>query len=111
MQPNYIKKGKEMRKTFKEIISDFDAHLQKSNKKYYSDFYIGITNDVQRRLFTEHNVDKDNAWWIYREAIDKKTAQLVEEHYLNEGMEGDTGGGTNDSTYVYCYEIMSTTKE
>lgn len=97
--------------TKNQIIAAIDTHLQKSSKQYYSDFYIGITNDVSRRLFTEHNVDKNNAWWIYREAINKATAQAVEEYYLDKGMKGDTGGGTDDSTYVYCYEITSSTKE
>ncbi len=100
-----------MKKTSQQIIEDIDAHLQKSKKLYYSDFYIGITNDVTRRLFIEHNVSKNNDWWIYREAADKTTAQKVEEYYLAKGMKGDTGGGTNDTTYVYCYEISNTTKE
>ncbi len=100
-----------MKKTKDQIIADFDAHLQKSSKEYYSDFYVGITNDIERRLFTEHNVHKDNAWWIWREATNKATAQAVEEYYLDKGMKGDTGGGTDDSTYVYCYEITSYTKE
>lgn len=33
-----------MRKTAKEIIADVEKHLTKSNKRYYSDFYVGITN-------------------------------------------------------------------
>ena len=67
-----------MRLTAKEIIADFDAHLQKSSKQYYSNFYVGITNNIERRLFVEHNVSKENAWWIYRTAIDKAAAQVVE---------------------------------
>lgn len=47
-----------MRKTAKEIIVDVEEHLTKSNKRYYSDFYVGITNDIERRLFAEHNVEK-----------------------------------------------------
>ena len=100
-----------MSKTKNQIIADFDAHLQKSAKKYWNDYYVGITNDINRRLFTEHNVDKNNDWWIFREANDKSTAQAVEEYYLAKGMQGDTGGGTDDSVYVYCYEISSSTKE
>ena len=72
---------------------------------------IGITNDVDRRLFGEHNVDKNHAWWIYRTAVDKATAQVVEEHFLSKGMKGETGGGTDDTIYVYCYEVTNTTKE
>ena len=100
-----------MKKSKKEIIADFDAHLQKRKKEYWSDYYVGITNDIERRLFTEHNVSKNNAWWIYREATDKATAQEVEEYYLAKGMNGDTGGGTEDSVFVYCYEIPNTTNE
>ena len=100
-----------MRKTSREIISDVESHLACSKKKYYSDFYIGITNDVDCRLFGEHNVDREHSWWIYRTAIDKAAAQVVEEHFLDKGMKGDTGGGTEDTIYVYCYEITNSTKE
>lgn len=91
------------------IIKDITCHLGKSLKRYYPDFYIGITNDVERRVFGEHNVSKENAWWIWREACDKATAQEVEEYFLSQGMQGDTGGGNVDTIYVYCYEITSNT--
>lgn len=100
-----------MKKTFSQIVAEIDSHLEKSQKEFYSDFYVGITNDVERRLFTEHNVQKDDQWWIYRDAIDKSTVQRVEEYYLDKGMKGDTGGGTDDSTFVYCYEITRNTVE
>lgn len=104
---NFVK----MKKTFSQIVAEIDSHLEKSQKEFYSDFYVGITNDVERRLFTEHNVPENEHWWIYRDAIDKSTAQRVEEYYLDKGMKGDTGGGTDDSTYVYCYEITRNTVE
>lgn len=100
-----------MKKAFSQIIADMDSHLKKSQKEFYSDFYVGITNYVDRRLFDEHNVQKEGQWWIYRDAINKSTAQRVEEYYLNKGMKGDTGGGTDDSTFVYCYEITRNTIE
>ena len=50
-----------MKYTKNQIIAAIDALLQKGTKQYYSYFYIGITDDVNRRLFTEHNVDKANA--------------------------------------------------
>ena len=93
------------------IISDINCHLSKSSKQCYADLYIGITNDIERRLFGEHNVNKENAWWIWREACDKWTAQEVEEYFLEQGMKGDTGGGNNGTVYVYCYEITNNTIE
>lgn len=92
-----------------EIINDIDSHLRESTKEYWSDFYIGITNNIERRLFEEHNVNKENDWWIWRKALDKGTAQEVEEYYLAKGMEGNTGGGNKDTVYVYCYEITENT--
>lgn len=100
-----------MKKTATDIISEINAHLNKSLKKDYSNYYVGITNDIERRLFGEHNVSKDNAWWIYCVAYNKEEAQQVEEYFLKKGMQGDTGGGTEDSTFVYCYEITNETNE
>ena len=42
----FNQKSSIMRKTAKEIIVDVEEHLTKSNKRYYSDFYVGITNDI-----------------------------------------------------------------
>ena len=42
-----------MRRNFSEIVADINSHLEKSQKQYYSDFYVGITNDIERRLFEE----------------------------------------------------------
>ncbi len=100
-----------MKQKFDQIVADFDSHLQSSQREYYSDFYVGITNDVERRLFGEHNVQREKNWWIFREALDKVTAQKVEEYYLDKGMQGDTGGGNDDTVFVYCYEIDNNTIE
>lgn len=94
--------------TKEKIIAEITSYLQTSN---YTGFYIGITNDVERRLFEEHKVSPKNGCWIYIEADSKSIAQDVEEYFLNEGMQGDTGGGNDDSTYVYCYQITSYTVE
>ena len=91
--------------SFAEIVKAFDEHLTKSVKQNYSDFYVGITNDVERRLFQEHKVNRETMWWIFRTATSKAVAEQVENYYLDKGMQGDTGGGTEESKIVYCYEI------
>lgn len=95
--------------TREEIIYTIDQHLRVSGKRSYSDFYVGITNDVNRRLFHEHNVNRETMWWIYCPANTKEIAQEVEQYYLRCGMQGNAGGGTDDSLYVYCYAIGVTT--
>lgn len=99
-----------MRKDFNQIVEEIEEHLKKSRKEYYSDFYIGITENVQRRLFEEHNVSRENSWYITRTAINEDTARKVEKYFLDLGMKGGAGGGTNP-TIVYCYEISNNTKQ
>lgn len=95
------------------IIQTINQHLTKSDKEYYQDYYIGITNDIVERLFGYHQVDKDNDWWIHCKADTEEISREVEKFYLEKGMDGGTGGGTpNDPPlYVYCYEIGEHTKE
>ena len=89
------------------IINDIEKHLSNSVKEYYSDFYVGITNDVNKRMFADHQVNKDNDWWIYCKADSEDIARDVENYYLELGMKGDTGGGNpeNPPLFVYSYEI------
>lgn len=100
-----------MAKDFKTIIDDINTHLSKSGKRYYSDFYIGITNDVERRMFTEHNVAKEKSWWIYRTATNSEIAHDVEDYFLKKGMRGGSEGGNEESNIVYCYAVSPTTVE
>jgi len=100
-----------MAKNYDTIIMEIDKHISLSGKRYYSDFYIGITKNIQQRLFGDHNVSKENSWWIYRTAESSDVARLVEKHYLELGMRGGTGGGDDDSCVIYCYVVTPTTVE
>lgn len=95
------------------IINAIDEHLKKSNKQYYNQFYIGITSDVNARLFGAHKVPRENHWWIYRFADNEQIARDVERHYIDLGMQGGEGGGTGEGnvTCVYCYAIANYTVE
>lgn len=96
--------------TYDNIIKEFDAHMKKSGCRYYSDFYVGITNDARRRLFDEHHVDKDHQWWIFSAADNEDIARQVEQHYLKSGMRGSFGGGKGDGSAIYVYSYVVTPK-
>lgn len=100
-----------MAKNYETIIREIDNHISLSGKRYYSDFYIGITKNIQQRLFGDHNVSKENSWWIYRTAESSDVARKVERHYLDLGMRGGAGGGDDDTCVVYCYVVTPTTVE
>ncbi|WP_294618614.1 hypothetical protein [uncultured Bacteroides sp.] len=100
-----------MKKDYETIVKEIVEHLSKSGKRYYSDFYIGITNDVEQRMFKEHNVPKEKNWWIFRTAENSDIAREVENHFLKLGMRGDNKGGDDTSNVVYCYAVTPTTAE
>ena len=96
---------------FDRIVKEIDNHLSVSGKRYYSDFYIGITKNIEQRLFRDHNVPRQNSWWIYCIAESDEIARMVENHYLQLGMRGGSGGGDDGSCFVYCYAVTPTTVE
>lgn len=99
--------------TYDEIIKGFDEHLKKSGCRFYSDIYIGMTSDAEKRLFEDHHVAKDEQWWVYAMADDENVAHQVKEHYLDKGMRGSSNNekGNGNATIVYCYAITPKTKE
>ena len=98
--------------TKQEIIDAIEKHLGCSLKRYYQDFYVGITSDINARLFDAHNVPERGHWYIYRLADTEDIAREVEKYFLDLGMDGGTGGGTGDGNvqYVYCYEKGTNTR-
>lgn len=98
---------------YDDIIKSIDEHLSKSPKLYYRDFYIGITDNIDERLFGYHKVNKQSDWWIYCIGDSEDIARKVEKYYINKGMKGGPGGGKGEgkTKCVYCYEITNNTKE
>lgn len=69
----------------------------------YSDCYVGITSNVQQRLFVEHNVPRATGRYIHRTADRASIAREVEQHFINAGMKGG-GGGSRTARIVYSYK-------
>ena len=63
--------------TKEEIIADIRSHFGFTVFSGYSNYYVGITNDINRRLFDEHNVSEQKDYWIYRTADCKSIAQKL----------------------------------
>lgn len=91
------KKGKTM--TVEQIKKEIDDHVNGN----YADYYIGITNNIERRL-AQHNVKNYD---LAYKMNSKQYAQEIEEYFLDKGMDGDTGGGNDDSVCVYVYKKTS----
>ncbi len=103
----HLKKGGNlMAKSKQEIIEDITNHF---NGKIYKDCYRDITSDIDSRLFVNNNVSKENGHWIYRSASSDNVVREIEQHFLDKGMNGGSGGGDEDSKIVYAYKKTTTT--
>ena len=100
-----------MEETYDQIVAKINEHLGKSGRRYYSEFYIGVSNNAPKRLFEEHHVDRENSWWIYITAANANIAKEVELHYLELGMRGEENNHDDTSRTVYCYAVTPTTTE
>lgn len=101
-----------MANTAQQIIADIESHFSTLIwQKQFSDLYIGITKDINQRLFWDHWVRREWHWWIYRQAINTEHSRFVEKYFLDKWMKGGGGGWDHTAVYVYCYEVSHYTKE
>jgi hypothetical protein len=92
------------------IIRDIDAHMTKSGIPN-GRWYVGVTSDIERRLFGFHAVSRQKHWFIYRQAVNSAAARDIENAYHKAGCQGAGGGGDLTARYVYAYVITPTTVE
>ncbi|MBN2595418.1 MAG: hypothetical protein JXR82_01370 [Marinifilaceae bacterium] len=101
-----------MAKDANTIIQEIHDHLVNGcGGGNYSDYYVGITKDINERLFGAHKVPTKGHCYIYREAYNDTDARVIEKYYLNKGMRGGDGGGDRKSVFVYVYKISRFTVE
>ncbi len=98
-----------MTKSKEQIIDSIDAFIEIRDGDY-EEWYIGITDNPDRRLFDEHKVDKKCKNHFYRETSSNDIARYIEQYFLALGCNGGAGGGEKDSVWVYGYIMTSRTK-
>lgn len=105
-----------MQKQFSDEKIDAIREFIRSHGGRYSEYYIGITDDLDRRLFEEHRVrrhrfgqrsDVYKGWDARIDGI----ARMIEKRALDEfrGIDGGTGGGSSSVRYVYIFKKTQST--
>jgi len=94
-----------------KIINDMTNYIIKHGQGY-AGWYVGITKDINERLFEYHNVTKNTGTYIYYTAPSSEIAREIEKYFLAHGADGGTGGGNKEDTdIIYIYKITNYTKE
>ena len=92
-----------MKQKYHKIIDKITEFCERVKVSDIRKVHVGITKDPKRRLFDEHKITDEDYWWIYIEAEDVDTAREVELYFLRIGMRGGSGGGDNETKFVYCF--------
>ena len=66
--------------TVSSIMSEIDAHMRRSGIPNRN-WYVGITSDVEKRLFGDHRVPRENHWYIGRPCANASEARALEAAY------------------------------
>mgnify|MGYP001569366803 CR=1 FL=1 len=92
------------------IVSEICAYADRDGDGY-SKWYCGIASDINKRLFTDHNVAEQNSWWIHHNAGTEQNARDTEARLIQLGFTGGEGGGDSSTIHVYAYKITNSTIE
>jgi len=97
--------------TLQEFANQFIEYVSQ-NGGNGSEWYVGITNTPEERVFVEHNVDRSTGAYIYDNTFNEKNARTVEQYLIGKlKTKGGGGGGDETSTWVYAYKITHLTIE
>lgn len=73
--------------------------------------YIGVTNNAEKRLFQDHNVDREEDDYIVCQSRSANEARTIEGYFQELGASGFNGGGNDTSSIVYAYRKRGYTIE
>ena len=89
----------------------FDEMLELMNRQIaeeggsYSDWYCGVAELIDLRLYDEHKIprEKGSWWYTWRECFNADNAMSVQSALLKADCDGLSDSGDKDSIYVYAY--------
>jgi hypothetical protein len=90
------------------IINEIIDHIRRVGGGY-SDWYIGIADNLRRTLFDEHNVDKNLYTYFTKVAPNNMAAEMIEKYFKDQGCQGDSETGNELSRVIYAYRITNST--
>ncbi|MFZ8907360.1 MAG: hypothetical protein ACO293_02905 [Nitrosopumilaceae archaeon] len=87
---------------YNTVIKRIETYMSKFEGDY-TDWYIGITKDLDERLFDLHKVE-ENGIWISFGADTEEVAKKVEEYFLDKKTDGNPTPLEENARIVYVYK-------
>jgi len=92
---------------YKTVIKRIESYMSKFEGDY-SNWYVGITNDLDEELFEKHKVDEKGIWISFG-ADTEEVAYKVQKYFLDKKTDGIIRDLQMDSRIVYAYKKNSKT--
>jgi len=92
---------------YNTVIKRMQTYMSKFEGNY-SDWYIGITKDLDEGLFNTHKVE-ENGIWISFGADTDEIAKKVEKYFLDKNTDGNPRELPENTRIVYIYKKNSDT--
>jgi len=92
------------------LSSEIDTYMRESGIPN-SRWYVGVTSDIEERLFGYHNVVRNGGKWAHGRCLSSAEARDLEAAYHRAGCQGAGGGGDHGCVYIYAYVVTPTTTE
>ena len=92
---------------YNTVIKRMQTYMSKFEGDY-SDWYVGITKNLDEGLFQLHKVE-ENGIWISFGADTDEVAKKVESFFLNKKTDGNPTELEEDTRIVYVYKKNSNT--
>lgn len=92
---------------YRTVIKRIENYMSKFEGDY-SDWYIGITKDLDEELFNLHKFEESGIWISFGADTDE-VAKKVETYFLDKKTEGNPTDLEEDTRIVYVYKKNSNT--
>ena len=92
---------------YNTVIKRIETYMSKFEGDY-SDWYVGITKDLDEGLFKLHKVE-ENGIWISFGADTDEVAKKAEKYFFNKKTDGKPTNLEEDTRIVYVYKKNSNT--
>lgn len=85
-----------------DIIKKIGSEIQRVGLPH-SRWYVGIAENPKERVFGAHSVSEELDIFFICKANSAEEARIAENELLKKGCDGGSGGGNQDSIWVYAY--------
>lgn len=97
--------------TSDQIVNCIREKEKEHESSVPQDYFVGLTDNPEKRMFYEHNINRDDGFYAYCEASSQIEANKAFDKLLEYDMNGLPIDDQMPGKYVYFYFVNSATKE